>query len=65
MEPELKKEKHKVDDAVTVDKKHSIIHFQGTEEEDKQQSQSATTHTALLTNSRTNRSGFGIYRNIS
>jgi hypothetical protein len=47
MEPELEKEKYKLDDAVTVDKKHNIIHFQGTEEEDKQQSQSATTHTVF------------------
>jgi hypothetical protein len=47
MEPELEKEKYKLDNAVTVDKKHNIIHFQGTEEEDKQQSQSATTHTVF------------------
>jgi hypothetical protein len=35
IEPEL--EKHKVDDAVTVDKKHSNHDIQGSEEEDKQQ----------------------------
>jgi hypothetical protein len=41
IEPEL--EKHKVDDAVTVDKKHSND-IQRSEEEDKQQ-QSTTTNT--------------------
>jgi hypothetical protein len=43
IEPELEKEKHKVDDAVTVDKKHSND-FQRAEEEDKQQQSTATTN---------------------
>jgi hypothetical protein len=37
IEPELEKEKYKVDDVVTVDKKHSNNDIQGSEEEDKQQ----------------------------
>ena len=45
IEPQ-KSEKHKVDDAVTVDKKHSNNDIQGSEEEDKQQWQS-TTNTVL------------------
>jgi hypothetical protein len=36
IEPELEKERHKVDDAVTADKKHSND-IQRSEEEDKQQ----------------------------
>jgi hypothetical protein len=45
IEPEL--EKHKVDDAVTVDKKHSND-IQGTEEENnKQQQPTATTNTVF------------------
>jgi hypothetical protein len=44
---ELELEKHKVDDAVTVDKKHSND-IQGPEEEDnKQQSTTATTNTVF------------------
>jgi hypothetical protein len=52
IEPEL--EKHKVDDTVTVDKKHSND-IQRSEEEDKQQ-QPATNNNkhSLLTNYRTN-----------
>jgi hypothetical protein len=38
--------KHKVDDAVTVDKKHSND-IQGPEEEDKQFQSTATTNTVL------------------
>jgi hypothetical protein len=38
-----KLEKHKVDDDITVDKKHSNNDIQGSEEEDKQQLQSTTT----------------------
>ncbi len=34
IEPELEKEKHKVDDAVTIDKKHSSNDIQRSEEED-------------------------------
>jgi hypothetical protein len=45
IEPEL--EKHKVDDAVTVDKKHSND-IQRSEEEDKQQYQSTATTNAVL-----------------
>jgi hypothetical protein len=41
IEPKLKKEKHKVDDSVTVNKKHSND-IQGPEEEDKQQLKSTT-----------------------
>ena len=41
IEPKLKKEKHKVDDSVTVNKKHSND-IQGSEEEDKQQSTTNT-----------------------
>jgi hypothetical protein len=42
IEPKLKKEKHKVDDSVTVNKKHSNNDIQGSEEEDKQQSTTNT-----------------------
>ena len=46
IEPEL--EKHKVDDVVTVDKKHSNNDIQRSEKENKQQLQStATTNTVL------------------
>ncbi len=37
IEPELEKEKHKVDDAVTVDRKHNNNDIQRSKEEDKQQ----------------------------
>lgn len=50
IEPKLKKEKHKVDDAVTVYKKHSDNNndIQRSEEEGKQQLQStATTNTVF------------------
>jgi hypothetical protein len=40
--------KHKIDDAVTVDKKHSNNDIQRSEEEDnKQQQSTATTHTVF------------------
>jgi hypothetical protein len=42
IEPELEKEKYKVDDAVTVDKKHSNNDIQGSEEEDNKQSTTNT-----------------------
>jgi hypothetical protein len=42
IEPELEKEKYKVDDVVTVDKKHSNNDIQGSEEESKQQCKSTT-----------------------
>jgi len=51
IEPELEKEKHKVDDAVTVDKKHSDNNndIQRSEEENnKQQLQSTATTNTLL-----------------
>jgi hypothetical protein len=41
IEPKLKKEKHKVDDDVTVDNKHSND-IQRSEEEDKHQSTTNT-----------------------
>jgi hypothetical protein len=44
IEAELEKEKHKVDDAVTVDKKHSNNDIQRPEEEDRLQ-YSTTTNT--------------------
>jgi hypothetical protein len=47
IEPELEKEKHKVDDAVTVGKKHSNNDTQGPEEEDNQQPTAATTNTVF------------------
>jgi hypothetical protein len=45
MEPKL--EKRKVDDAVTVDRKHSNNDIQGYEEEDKLQQSTATTNTVF------------------
>jgi hypothetical protein len=42
IEPKLKKEKHKVDDGVTVNKKHSND-IQGSEEEDKQHQSTTNT----------------------
>jgi len=42
IEPELEKEKYKVDDDVTVDKKHSND-IQRSEEEDKQQQSTTNT----------------------
>jgi hypothetical protein len=47
IESELEKEKHKVDDDVTVYKKHSNNDIQGSEEEANKQLQSATTNTFL------------------
>ena len=47
IEPELKKGKHKVDDNVTVDRKHSKNDIQGSEEEDKQLQSTAATNTVL------------------
>ncbi len=48
IKPELEKEKHKVDDAVTVDRKHTNNDIQRSEEEDKQQpSSTATTNTVF------------------
>jgi hypothetical protein len=44
IEPELEKEKHKVDDAVTVDKKHNKNDIQGPEEENRQLQSTATTN---------------------
>jgi hypothetical protein len=41
---EFELEKHKVDDAVTVDKKHSNNDIQRSEEEDKQQQLQSTTN---------------------
>jgi hypothetical protein len=42
IEPKLGKEKHKVDDAVTVDKKHSND-IQGSKEEDNKQQSTTNT----------------------
>jgi hypothetical protein len=48
IEPKLKKEKHKVDDSVTVNKKHSNNDIQRPEKEDNKQKQStATTNTVF------------------
>ena len=48
IEPKLKKEKHKVDDDVTVDKKQNNNDIQGSEEEDSKQLQStAATNTVF------------------
>ena len=47
IKPELEKEKHKVDDAVTVDKKHSNNDIQRSEEENSKQQSTATTNTLL------------------
>ena len=48
IEPELEKEKHKVDDAVTVDKKRDNNNdIQGSEEEDSKQQSTATTNTVF------------------
>ena len=47
-EPKLEKEKHKVDDDVTVDKKRDNNNdIQGPEEEDKQQVFQSTTNTVF------------------
>jgi hypothetical protein len=47
-EPKLEKEKHKVDDDVTVDKKRDNNNdIQGSEEEDKQQVFQSTTNTVF------------------
>ena len=48
IEPKLEKGKHnKVDDAVTVDKKHSNNDIQRSEEENNQQQQQPTTNTVF------------------
>ena len=46
IEPELEKEKYKVDDDVTVDKKHSND-IQRSEEEDKSKQFQSTTNTVF------------------
>ena len=46
IEPKLKKEKRKVDDSVTVNKKHSND-IQGSEEENNQQKLQPTTNTVF------------------
>jgi hypothetical protein len=46
-DPKLEKEKHKVDDAVTVDKKHNNNDIQRSEEENKHQQSTATTNILL------------------
>ena len=58
IEHKLQKEKHKVDDTVTVDKKHSND-VQRSEEEDKAAPINSSNKHSLLTNCRTNHSGFG------
>jgi hypothetical protein len=69
LEPRIRKEKHKVDDAVTVDKKcDNNNSIQGSEEEDKQQQPTTNNNNnskhSLLTYYRTSHSGSGNHYRI-